>query len=76
MVRMVTCSVVVVLGIAGCRNREPPSRVPEVPPAPSSSVTPAGTALHVEDLKEMHAKRAERWRVGKAAPELPATASK
>jgi hypothetical protein len=37
----IMCSIVVaVLGGAGCRNTEPPSRTPEAPPPPSSSAVP------------------------------------
>ncbi|HMJ56914.1 MAG TPA: hypothetical protein VK540_32825 [Polyangiaceae bacterium] len=38
--RMIMGSVVVLLGVTGCRNTEPPARNPETPPVPSTSSTP------------------------------------
>jgi hypothetical protein len=69
MFRMITCSVAILIGATGCRNREPPARIPEPPPAPSSSVAPAAAAGPAEDLAGKPFRKTEsRARVGRTDP--------
>jgi hypothetical protein len=68
MFRMIMCSVAILIGATGCRNREPPARIPEPPPAPSSSVAPAAAAGPEDRGGQRFRKTESRARVGGTDP--------
>jgi len=72
MFRMLMCWVAIFLGAMGCRNREPPARMPEAPPAPSSSVAPAAATGPVENLGGQPLRKTQSHaRVGRIVKTLP-----